>query len=161
MKKKSIMLSISFIILLISYFMIYKFINNNFSFKLAEVHFLITPSKFIEISNNFSIKEKNSYLYMTFFFDIIWPLSYSFFFFNINQNLYNSSKINKLIVIIFIFDMLENLLTARFLFSNNPLYIYPCTIFTNIKWILIFIISLSLLFNLTKFIILKIKKINE
>lgn len=151
-KHESRLLIFSFIFMIISYSLIFIFINRNFDFSLAEMHFFLTPTKFIDICNNFSRANLKSYIIMATSFDVIWPISYcSFFFFlnyKINYNKKNINIFNSFLLITFFLDMIENMTTLRYLQTAKDLFILPSVIATNLKWLFISFIIIYLIYRI-------------
>lgn len=154
--KYSHLILISFVSLIIIYILISDYVNKYFSFRLAETYLFLSISKFIEISQNFNQNEIHSYLFMAISIDIIWPITYSLFFIIVNYKLIKSKKVRKFvniyIIFIFIVDMVENILTGKFLITNKIIYANLSVLATNIKWISIFFIIIISLINLIKYI---------
>ncbi len=155
-KYKYNFLPISFVIMIISFITINIYIKNHFNFTLAEMNLFLTVSKFVEICNKFSRDNLHSYFILATSYDIIWPISYCSFFFFMNFKINRENKyfnlFNIFIILLFFFDMLENITTLQYIQSTNQLYIIPSVVFTNIKWLLFLIIITYLVIGLIKFL---------
>lgn len=149
-QKKSInLISILLICLILSFILINIYIKDNFDFKLAEMYFFLTINKFKEISLNFTKPQVNAYLLMALTLDVLWPITYSLFYYFLNNKTKNNKTINFLIILLFLSDLVENYLNVKYLYTNKPFYIFPAVIATNIKWLLFAIISVfSIIFTL-------------
>ncbi|MDC7237889.1 MAG: hypothetical protein PQJ45_08975 [Sphaerochaetaceae bacterium] len=153
-KYKNIVL-FSFVSMIIIFLLITNYITKNFDFKLAETMFFLTVPKFIETSKNFRPEHIHSYIIMATSIDIIWPISYCLFFFIINEKLILHKKKKKLvniyILFIFLIDMSENYLTARYLMTNNNKMATLSVLATNLKWLSIFFIIIISIIGIVKY----------
>ncbi len=132
-----------------------NFISKNFNFKLAETMFFLTVPKFLEVTKNFTNDNIQSYIMMATSIDIIWPISYCLFFFIINEKLILHKKSKKLvniyILFIFLIDMSENYLTARYLMTNKNKIATLSVLATNLKWLSIFFIIIISIIGIVKY----------
>lgn len=155
LKYKNIVL-FSFVSMIIIFLLINNYITKNFNFKLAETMFFLTVPKFIEVAKNFTNDNIQSYIMMATSIDIIWPISYCLFFFIINEKLIphkkNKKLVNIYILFIFLIDMSENYLTARYLMTNKNKIATLSVLATNLKWLSIFFITIISIIGIVKYI---------
>lgn len=149
-----------FLVSLTSLILIYSFLSvfmlNNFDFRLAETFLFLNVTKFKTIADNFSPNQIQSYIIMATSFDVIWPIAYCLFFYIINDKLLKNSKkkhlLNLYTFFIFVFDMSENFLTARYLIRPHNTLAHLSVLFTNIKWLSLFFLTIITIINLIKYL---------
>lgn len=155
-KKNINIIPISLFCLIISFTIINIYIKNNFSFKLAEMHIFINKETFLSISKKFSNTDKNAYLFMALTLDILWPITYSIFFYFINAKvckIKNDLRLaNIIIFLLFTSDMIENFSTCKYLYTNKSSYIYISFISTNIKWLFFTLITIYTTYKVIQFL---------
>ncbi len=142
--------------LLIIYIFISYYIKKNFDFRLAETFLFLTVDKFKAIALNFSKEQIQAYIVLATSIDIIWPIAYCLFFYTVNDKLLENTKrkhlVNFYIFFIFLFDMAENILTARYLITKTHKLAQFSVLATNLKWISIIFLLIIFAINFAKFL---------
>lgn len=147
---------LSIILMIISFTGVTLYLNYFFDFRLAETYVFLSAKQFVEINSQITPVQCMAYLLMATTLDVIWPVTYSYFFIVLNNKLITSPKKNLFfkfyIIFMFVTDMFENFLTAIYLIQSNIILSYLSVIATNVKWLSILSLTLYYLIKIFQLI---------
>jgi len=117
---------------------------------------IYSGNELYDMAEDYGKEGREAYILVRFTFDIVWPLVYTFFLLSTLAYLYKKNRLKPVyIFILFIplsammFDFLENVATAltmHFYPNKFIIILYSAPIFTFLKWILIYLSFLLVLY---------------